>query len=287
MDLLTDALHENPDEALQIFLTSKEILVDHGMFKHFAGVVNHENGDDDEKALIKMNDSLKDKEEVVRSETSLLSFPCIDLKERVTPIPRLLSIVENIAHIPVKNRMAHLELASESINKVSVTREPLVSLLRNLFVPFMAYQALVQSVRALEHNETVRKPISIQDEAFYVGNFDQVDSNTLLSSQKKKACHERLRALEAAMSLNKILKLRSQATGLAKYYRRGQMELTIADYIAVVQDNAAKTCNIIFKAIQVTLRWESLCIAFKERGHQVSEMVVTSFDVNLRNFTVA
>ncbi|KAI9907361.1 hypothetical protein PsorP6_004304 [Peronosclerospora sorghi] len=31
MDLLTDSLHENPDEALQIFLTSKEILVEHGM----------------------------------------------------------------------------------------------------------------------------------------------------------------------------------------------------------------------------------------------------------------
>ncbi|KAI9911803.1 hypothetical protein PsorP6_008738 [Peronosclerospora sorghi] len=250
MDLITDAQHENPDEALQIFLRSKEILVEHGMSIKFlnicAGVVNHEDGDDDEKDLINMNDSLKDKEEVGRSETSLLSFPCIDLKVRVAPIPGLRSIVENIALIPVKNRMAHLELASESINRVSVTREPLVSLLRNLFVPFMAYQAL-----------------------------------------KKKACHERLRALEAAMSLNKIFKLRSQATGLAKYYSRGQMELTIADYIAVVQDNAAKTCNIIFKAIQVTLRWESLCIAFKERDHLVYEMVVTSFDVNLRNFTVA
>ncbi|KAI9913013.1 hypothetical protein PsorP6_005067 [Peronosclerospora sorghi] len=242
----------------RIFLSSKEILVEHGMsikgLNICAGVVNHEDDDDDDEALIKINDSLKDKEEVGRSETSLLSFTCIDLKVRVAPIPRLLSIVENIAPISVKNRMAHLELASESINRVSVTREPLVSLLRNLFVPFMAYQALVQSVRALEHNETVRKPISIKDEAFYVGNFDQVDSNTLLSTQKKKTRHGRLRALEAAMSLNKILKPRSQATGLAKYYRRGQMELTLADYIAVVQDNSAKTCNIIFKAIQVTLR---------------------------------
>ncbi|KAI9906650.1 hypothetical protein PsorP6_004303 [Peronosclerospora sorghi] len=173
-----------------------------------------------------MNDSLKDKEEVGLSETSLLSFPCIDLKVRVAPIPRLLNIVENIAPIPVKNRMAHFELASESINRVSITREPL-------------------------------------DEAFYVGKFDQVDSNTLLSAQNKKARHERLRALEAVMSLNKILKLHSQATGLAKYYRRGRMELTLTDYIAVVQDNSAKTSNIIFRAIQVTLRWESLCIPFK------------------------
>ncbi|KAI9909632.1 hypothetical protein PsorP6_014607 [Peronosclerospora sorghi] len=289
MDLLTDVLHENPDEALQLVLTSEEILVEHGMsikgLNICAGVVNDDDGNDE--AVLKMNDSLKDNEEVGRGETSLLSFPCIDLKVRVAPILRLLGIVENIAPIPMKNRIAHLELVSASINRVSVTREPLVSLLRDLFVPFMDFQALVQSVRALEHDETVRKPISTEDEAFYVENFDHVDSNTLLSAEDKKVRHERLRALEAAMSLNEILKLRSQATGLAKYYRRDQVELTLADYIAVVQENAAKTCNVIFRAIQVTLRWDNLCIAFKERGHQVSEMVVTGFGVNLRNFTVA
>ncbi|KAI9911307.1 hypothetical protein PsorP6_009607 [Peronosclerospora sorghi] len=174
-----------------------QILVEHSMsikcLNICAGVVNHDDGDDDEKAVIKRNDSLKDKEDVGRSETSFLSFPCIDLKVRVAPIPRLLDIVKHIAPIPMKNRIDHLDLVFESINRVSVTLKPLLSLLRDLFVPFMDYQALVQSVRALEHDENVRKPISIEDEAFYVENCDQVDSNTLLFAQDKKDRHERLR----------------------------------------------------------------------------------------------
>ena len=90
------------------------------------------------------------------------------------------------------------------------------------------------------------------------------------------------------MSLNEILKLRSRSTGLTKYYCPDQDKLSLADYIAIVQENAAKTNNIMFRAMQITLRWDNIMsIAFVERSCQVSEMVVAGFGVNAHLLTIA
>ncbi|POM62366.1 hypothetical protein PHPALM_28490, partial [Phytophthora palmivora] len=288
-DLMTDVLHDNGEEALQLVLTSEEILVEYAMsikgMNICAATVDEE--EDIESAVEKKQDPLKDNGGVGPGETPLLSFPGLDLKLRVPPMPRLLDIVENIAPIPIKNRLAQVDLASSSINNISVTRELLVGVLRDLFVPYTDHQVLVQSVRTLEHDETVRKPILQEDADFYVENYDQVDSNKSLSTQEKKDRNEKLQKLETAMTLNKILKLRSRATGLAKYYRRNQDELSLADYTTIVQENAAKTSNIMFRAMQIALRWDNMSIGFVERGRQVAEMVVVGFGVNVRVFTVA
>ncbi|KAL3665146.1 hypothetical protein V7S43_009776 [Phytophthora oleae] len=287
-DLLTDVLHDVGEEALQLVLTSNEILVEHAMsikgMNICAATVDEE---EDDKPEEKKQDPLKDNGGVGPDETPLLSFPGLDLKLTVPPMPRLLGIVENVAPIPMKSRLAQVELVSSSVNNISVTRELLVGVLRDLFVPYMDHQVLVQSVRTLEHDETVRKPISQEDEAFYVANYDHVDSDKSLSTQEKKDRNEKLRTLEAAMTLNKILKLRSRATGLAKYYRHNQDELSLADYTAVVQENATKTSSIMFRAMQIALRWDNMSIGFAERGRQVAEMVVVGFGVNVRVFTIA
>ncbi|ETO77436.1 hypothetical protein F442_07368 [Phytophthora nicotianae P10297] len=288
-DLQTDVLHENSDEALQLVLTSEEILVEHAVSIKGMNIcaATVDDGEDDNSAVEKKQDPLKDNGGVGPGETPLLSFPGLDLKLKVPPMPRLLGIVEHIAPIPMKNRLAHVELTSSSINSISVTRELLVGVLRDLFVPYTDHQVLVQSVRTLEHDETVRKPISKEDEEFYVANYDQVDSNKSLSSQEKKDRNEELQKLEKSMTLNKILKLRSRATGLAKYYRHNKEELSLADYTAIVQENAAKPSNIMFRAMEVALRWENMSIGFVERGRQVAEMVVIGFGVNVRMFTIA
>ncbi|OWZ16400.1 hypothetical protein PHMEG_0009817 [Phytophthora megakarya] len=287
-DLLTDVLHDNDEEALQLVLTSEEILVEHAVSikgMNICAATVHE--EEEEDVLVKKQDPLKDNGGIGPGETPLLTFPSIDLKLKVPPMPRLLDIVENIAPIPIKNRLAQVELTSSSINNISVTRELLVGVLRDLFVPYTDHQVLVQSVRALEHDETVRKPISQEDAEFYVANFDQVDTNKSLSTQEKKDRNVKLSKLEKSMTLNKILKLRSRANGLAKYYRRNQDELSLADYNTVVQENAAKPSNIMFRAIQIALRWDNMSIGFVERGRQVGEMVVVGFGVNVRVFTVA
>ncbi|CAH0519655.1 unnamed protein product [Peronospora belbahrii] len=162
----------NAEEALQLSLTSEEISMEHLI--NFKGVNVCAATVDDET-----NDDM----------TGL----------QVPSMPRLLAIVENIAPIPVTNRVARVELVSSSITNLTVTRELIVGVLRNLVVPYMDYQ---------------------KDEAFYMDNYDQVDSNKLLSAQDKKDRNDKLRELEAVMSLDKILKLRSRSTGLAKYYRR-------------------------------------------------------------------
>ncbi|KAE9095238.1 hypothetical protein PF010_g16783 [Phytophthora fragariae] len=288
-DLLTDVLHDNAEEAMQQVLTSDEIKVEHAMsikgMNICAATVEE---DDDEKAVVeKKQDPLKDNGGVGPGETPLLSFPGLDLKLKVPPMPRLLGIVENIAPVPLKHRLAQVELTSASINNISVTRELLVGVLRDLFVPYTDHQILVQSVRALEHDETVRKPLSQEDEAFYLENYDQVDTNKSLSTQGKKDRNEKLHALEASMTLNKIMKLRSRAIGLGKYYRQTQEELSLADFTAIVLENAAKPSNIIFRAMQIALRWDNMSIGFVERGRQVAEMVVVGFGVNVRTFTIA
>jgi len=288
-DLLTDVLHDNLEEALQLVLSSDKIQVEHAMCIkgiHICAATVEE-AEDDKAAVEKKPDPLKDYGGVEPGETPLLAFPGVDLKLKVPPMPRLLGIVENIAPIPMKSSVAHVELVSSSVNSMSVTRELLVGVLRDLLVPYTDHQVLVQSVRTLEHDEAVLKPISQEDEAFYVDNYDHVDSNKSLSTQEKKDRNEKLHALEAAMTLNKILKLRSRATGLAKYYRRDKEELSLADYTAIVQENAAKTSNILFRAMQIALRWDNMSIVFVERGRQVAEMVVVGFGVNVRTFAIA
>ncbi|EGZ06968.1 hypothetical protein PHYSODRAFT_341128 [Phytophthora sojae] len=288
-DLLTDVLHDNAEEAMQLVLTSDEIKVEYAMsIKGMAICAATVEDEDDEKAAVeKKQDPLKDNGGVGPGETPLLSFPELDLKLKVPPMPRLLGIVEDIAPVPLKHRLAQVELTSASINNISVTRELLVGVLRDLFVPYTDHQILVQSVRALEHDETVRKPLSHEDETFYLDNYDQVDTNKSLSTQEKKDRNEKLHALEASMSLNKILRLRSRAMGLGKYYRRTQEELSLADYTAIVQENAAKPSNIMFRAMQIALRWDNMSIGFAERGRQVAEMVVVGFGVNVRTFAIA
>ncbi|GMF46353.1 unnamed protein product [Phytophthora fragariaefolia] len=288
-DLLTDVLHDNAEEAMQLVLTSGEVKVEHSMSikgMHICASTVEE-GDDDTAAVEKKKDPLKDNGGVAPGDTPLLSFPGLDLKLKVPPMSRLLGIVEDISPIPLKHRLAQVELTSGSINSISVTRELLVGVLRDLFVPYTDHQILVQSVRALEHDETVRKPFSQEDETFYVDNYDQVENNKSLSTQEKKDRNEKLHVLEASMTLNKILKLRSRALGLAKYYRRNQEQLSLADYTAIVQENALKTSNIMFRAMQIELRWNNMSIGFMERGRQVAEMVVVGFGVNVRTFTIA
>ncbi|RQM12747.1 hypothetical protein DD237_007391 [Peronospora effusa] len=287
-DLLSDVLHDSAEEPFQLVLTSEEILVEHAMNIKGVNICAATVNDDDDKSMPEQReDLLKDKKGFRPGEMPLLSFQSIDLKLHVPPMPRLLGIVEDIAPIPVKNRVAQVELVSSSISNITVTRELTVGVLRDLFVPYMDHQVLVQSVRALAHDETVRKPISKEDETFYVDNYNQVDGNSSLSAQDKKERNDKLRALEAVMSLNKILELRSRSTGLAKYYRPDRDELSLADYIAIVQENAAKTSNVVFRALQITLRWDNMSIAFVERGHQISELVVVGFGVNARSFTIA
>ncbi|KAG7384122.1 hypothetical protein PHYBOEH_009644 [Phytophthora boehmeriae] len=288
-DLLSDVVHESPDEALQVVLTSEEIQVEYAMSIKGVNIcaASVENEEDDNRAVVGKEDPLKVNGSLRPGETALLSFPGIDLKLKVPPIPRLLGIVENIAPIPMNYRLAQVELLSPTINNILVAREMLVGVLRDLFVPYMDHQTLVQSVRMMEHDETVRKPLSADDEAFYVDNFDKVESNKSLSTQEKKTRNEKLLSLEGTMTLNKILKLRSRATGLAKYYRQTKNELSLADYTTIIQENAAKPSNIMFKAMQVALRWENMSIGFIERGRQVAEMVVVGFGVNVRVYTVA
>ncbi|KAL4145620.1 hypothetical protein PRNP1_013287 [Phytophthora ramorum] len=288
-DLLSDVLHDDPDEGLQLVLTSEEIQVEYAMSIKGVNIcaATVDEDENDEAVVERKGDPLKDNGGIGPGETPLLSFAGLDLKLKLPPMPRLLGIVENIAPIPMKNRVAQVELVSSSINNISVTRELLVGVLRDLFVPYTDHQVLVQSVRSLEHDETLSKPISQDDESFYVANYDQVDSNKSLSAQEKKDRKEKLSKLEAAMTLKKILKLRSRATGLAKYYRRTQEELSLADYAAVVQENATKTSNIMFRAMQIALRWDNMSIGFAERGRQVAEMVVVGFGVNVRTFTIA
>ncbi|KAG2512394.1 hypothetical protein BBO99_00008364 [Phytophthora kernoviae] len=289
-ELLSDVVHDNPDEALQVVLTSEEVQVEYAMSIKGVNIcaASVEDEEDDNEAVVeRKEDPLKDNAGVGPGETALLSFPGIDLKLKVPPMPRLLGIVENIAPVPMNHRVAQVELLSPSINNISVAREVLVGVLRDLFVPYMDHQTLVQSVRMLEHDDTVRKPLSAEDEAFYVTNYDQVESNKSLSTQEKKTRNEKLQTIDGAMTLNKILKLRSRATGLAKYYRHTKDELSLADYTAIVQENAAKTSSIMFKAMQIALRWENMSIGFVERGRQVAEMVVVGFGVNMRVYTVA
>ncbi|KAF1783297.1 Vacuolar protein sorting-associated protein 13, C-terminal [Phytophthora cactorum] len=127
------------DEALQLVLTSEAILVEYAMSIKGISIcaATVDEGEDDNSAVERKQDPLKDNGELV------------------PPMPRLLGIVENIAPIPMKNRLAQVELASSSINNISVTRELLVGVLRDLFVPYTDHQVLVQSVRTLEHDETV------------------------------------------------------------------------------------------------------------------------------------
>lgn len=289
LDLLTNILHENIQKALQLILTSEEILVEYAIFMKGFNICAASVGErEDVTAAIKKQPALlKDNNEVGRGGTPLLSISDLDLKLKVPSMPRLLGIVAFVAPIPMKYRLAQVEIASSKVNTISVTRELLVEVLRDLFVPYTDHQALVQSMRMLEHDETVRKPVSQDDEAFYIANYDKVDSNKSLSTQEKKNYKERLCKIEASMTLNKILKLRSRATNLAKYFRHNQDELSLADYTAIVQENAAKPSNIVFSAMQIALRWDNISINFAERGRQVAEMVVVGFGVNARIFSVA
>ncbi|RLN93901.1 hypothetical protein BBJ28_00014099 [Nothophytophthora sp. Chile5] len=291
-DLLSDVMHDHPDEALEVVLTSEEIQVEYAMSMEGimigAATVDDVEEEEESNSLVeKKEDPLKGDGGVGPGETALLSFPDIQLKLKVPPMPRLLGIVENIAPIPIAHRVAAVELVSAPINNISLTRELLVGVLRDLYVPYMDHQVLVKAVRMLEHDEAVRKPLSKEDEEFYVANYDQVDSNRSLSSQEKKTRNEKLQMLEAAMTLNKILRLRSRASGLAKYYRGTQEELSLADFTAIVQENGAKLTNVMFKVMQIALRWENMSIGFVERDRQVAEMVVVGFGVNMRSYTIA
>uniref|UniRef100_M4B803 Uncharacterized protein n=2 Tax=Hyaloperonospora arabidopsidis (strain Emoy2) TaxID=559515 RepID=M4B803_HYAAE len=289
-DLLSDVLHENADEALQLVLTSEEIKLEHAMsikgVSISAAAVDGEDGN--EKGIVeKKGDLLKGKNGTGPGGMPLLSFSSFEIKLQVPPMPRVLGIVEEIAPIPMTNREAQVELVSSSMVHISIARELLVGVLRDLFVPYSDHQVLVQSVRALEHDETVRKPIFEENEKFYVNNFDKVDSSKSLSSQEKMEYNNKLRTLETAMSLERIVKLRSRATGLAKYYRGDQDELSLVDVAAVVQENASKTNNIMFRVMQIALRSDSIVIGFVERGCQVSEMAVVGFGANVRSYTIA
>ncbi|CAI5723604.1 unnamed protein product [Hyaloperonospora brassicae] len=289
-DVLSDVLHENVDEALQLILTSEEIKVEHAMSMKggsiCATVVDGEDGSE-EVVVEKKVDLLKGKREKSPGEKPLLSFSSLAVKLHVPPMPRVLGIVEDIAPISMMNRGAQVELLSSSTINISITRELVVGVLRDLVVPYNDHQVLVQSVRTLEHDESVRKPMFEEDEKFNVSNFDKEDSNKSLSSQQKAEITEKSRTLEIAMSLNKILKLRSRATGLAKYYRRDQDELTLADVKAIVLENATKTSNIVFRVLQIALRSDSIVIGFVERDHQVSEMAVVGFGANVHTYAIA
>ncbi|CAI5723616.1 unnamed protein product [Hyaloperonospora brassicae] len=289
-DVLSDVLHENVDEALQLILTSEEIKVEHAMSMKggsiCATVVDGEDGSE-ETVVEKKVDLLKGKREKSPGEKPLLSFSSLAVKLHVPPMPRVLGIVEDIAPISMMNRGAQVELLSSSTINISITRELVVGVLRDLVVPYNDHQVLVQSVRTLEHDESVRKPMFEEGEIFYVSYFNKEDSNKSLSSQQKAEINEKLRTLEIAMSLNNILKLRSRATGLAKCYRRDQDELTLADVKAIVLENATKTSNIMFRVLQIALRSDSIVIGFVERGHQVSEMAVVGFGANVHTYAIA
>ncbi|KAL7998115.1 putative guanylate cyclase activating protein [Plasmopara halstedii] len=290
LDLLTDVLHENNQEALQLILTSNTILVEYALTLKGMNICASTIKDEEEgvtAAVEKKQSLLKDSSGVQSCEQALVSISALSLNVRVPPMPRLLGIVASIAPIPMKHRLAQVEIASSSVNTISVVREPLVGVLRDIYVPYTNHQVLVQSMRMLEQNESVCKHISREDETFYLANYDKVNGNKSLSTQEKENLNEKLSKLELSMTLNKILKLRSRATGLAKFYRCNQDELSLGDYTAVVQENAAKPSNIMFRVMHIALRWDNMSVNFGERDHQVAEMVVIGFGVNVRMFPVA
>ena len=218
-DLLSDVLHENVNEALHISWTSEEIKMEHALsIKGWSICSTAVDGEDGSEKVVVENkvNLLKGKREKGPGEKPLLFFSSLVLKLHVPPMPRVLCIVEYIAPISMMNRGAQVKLLSSSTINISITRELVVGVLHDLVVPYYDHQVLVQSVRVLEHDEIVCKPISEEDQRFCVSNFDKEDSNKSPSSQQKAKINEKLRTLETAMSLNKILKLRSRATGLPR-----------------------------------------------------------------------
>lgn len=195
-------------------------------------------------------------------------------------MPRLLGIVENIAPIPLDSRIARVQLVSLEICRISVASEMLVDVLRDLYVPYMDHQVLVKTVRNAEADDAARVRLSDEDVAFYVDNFDQ--------SKKKSSAADvaKLGELETKITLEQIVRLRTRALGLAAFFRPDEREFSIAELNAVAQEFSTRPENIMFKIMEIGLRWDNFSLSFVEHDRQVAEMVVIGFGVNLHSFAV-
>lgn len=281
LELSTLVKHDNEQEALELVLTSEDIRVQYTIqikdFGVYAQMVI-------ESADAPAPDSLKGGPG--SGTVKILSLPELELKVEVPPMARVLGIVENIAPIPLAKRVCRAELVLAGTNRVTLAREMLTSVLRDLYVPYMDHQTLVKSIRLQESDKTASKEISAEDRAFYVENYSKVETNAKLSADEKKTHLAKLSEIEESLSLNDIVKLRTRAQGLAALFRSGRDELSISDITAISQELAAKPENIQFKSTQSALRLESLSIGFMELETQTAEFVFSSFGVNLSTFAV-
>lgn len=279
-EIFSSVKHDNLEEALDLVLTSNDIRVQHKIrIKEF--LIEAAKVDTDSDASKAKDDGMTKK-----SSGSLLSFPALELQLEVPPMARAMGIVENIAPIPLDKRVAHVQLIFSGTNSLSIPRELLVSVLGDLYVPYMNHQSLVKTVRFQEADATSQNALSADDVSFYVDNYGKIDTNKNLSATEKAERSAKILELEGKISLEKILKLRSQAIGLAKHFRSAQEELSLADYNAIVLENALKKENVMFKSMLIALRLENLSMSFAERGKQVAEMTFIEFGVNMTSYTI-
>ncbi|TYZ57250.1 hypothetical protein PybrP1_008807 [[Pythium] brassicae (nom. inval.)] len=282
VELSTLVKHENAHEALELVLSSEDIRVQYTILIKDFGV--HAQKVLETAQATAAPDTLKGG--AGDGAVALLSLPELELKVEVPPMARVLGIVENLAPVPLAKRQCRVELVLGGTNRVTLAREMLASVLRDLYVPYMDHQTLVKSIRLHESDKAASKPTSADDRAFYVANYSKVDTNAALSADEKTTRAAKLSEIEESLSLDDVVKLRSHALGLAAFFRSGQDELSLADAIAVAQECAAKPENIQFKAMQIALRLESLSVAFVEADMHVAEFVFSSFGVNLSTFAV-
>lgn len=282
LELSTLVKHENAHEALELVLTSEDIRIQYTIRIKDFGV--HAQKILDKSATATAPDALKGGPS--DGAIALLTLPELELKVEVPPMARVLGIVENIAPVPLAKRLCRVELVLGSTNRVTLAREILASVLRDLYVPVLDHQTLVKSIRLHESDKAAMKPTTAEERAFYVENYSKVETNASLSADEKKTRAARLAEIEESLSLDDVVKLRSHTLGLAAFFRTGQDELSLADAITVVQECATKPENIQFKAMQIALRLESLSVGFVEADAHVAEFVFSSFGVNLSTFAV-
>lgn len=287
MALTTVVKHENTDEALELVLTSPDIRVQHTIkikdFGVYAQQVDAARATSDDSAVVP-SDSAKPGPSP--DAVALFALPDVVLTVEVPPMARVLGIVENLAPVPLDKRLCHVELVMNGTNQVTLARERLARVLRDLYVPYMDHQTLVKSVRLQESDRTACKTLSDDDRAFYVANFGKVDTNAALSADEKATRTAKLRTIEETISYDDVVKLRTRALDLATHFRSAQSELSFADVVAVTQELNVKPTNIMFKTMAVALRLESFSVAFVEAETHVAEFVLSSFGANVSLFPV-
>ncbi|TMW59263.1 hypothetical protein Poli38472_004332 [Pythium oligandrum] len=265
-------IHENREEGLELILISPDIREFHKIrideFSISAGKVK-----------------VTPEGATIGSLVKLLDIPSIELNLEAPPMARLAGLVPNYAPIPLEKRMCRVQLVLPANNRIVVAKEELLVALKDIFMPFADYQVAIKTLRVIEQETSAKEPMSEEDITFYLENYKRAETDTSLSAANKAALLEKLQALEVKMSLDEVMKARTQSLGLGKHFGEKE-QLDLADCISLANKLATKLPNIMFSEMQIALRLERFALEFTEDGGEIGELSFNDFGVNVQQFTL-